>query len=163
MNSEDKKRAYQRASEKVMALVSGEQDEIARMASLCSVLAGEIETYFWAGFYRLLDGELVIGPYQGTPGCLRIAVGQGVCGASVQRGETIVVEDVHQFPGHIACDSRSRSEIVVPVWNSRGDLLAVFDVDSEKAGAFDQIDRQCLESILEAVFATEATPCQHRG
>jgi L-methionine (R)-S-oxide reductase len=108
---------------------------------------------------RLLRGrsakarELVVGPYQGTLGCLRIAFGRGVCGAAAETGQTQLVEDVHAFPGHIACDSRSESEIVVPVFDASGKLLAVFDVDSDKPAAFDAVDQHGLEAILKATFA----------
>src|SRR5262249_15347677 len=112
--------------------------------------------YFWAGFY-LVDAqrprELVVGPYQGTLGCLRIPFGRGVCGTAAATGETQLVPDVHAFPGHIACDSRSASEIVVPVRDAAGRLIAVFDVDSEQPAAFDAFDQGGLEAILRQVFA----------
>ncbi|MDB5457829.1 MAG: hypothetical protein JWP92_3414, partial [Caulobacter sp.] len=98
-------------------------------------------------------GELVVGPYQGTLGCLRIAFGRGVCGAAAATGQTQLVADVHAFPGHIACDSRSASEIVVPVFDKAGGLLAVFDVDSDRPAAFDAVDQAGLETILRATFA----------
>lgn len=160
MNAEEKKSAYRRAEEKINALLAGESDVIARMASISSILAGEFEAFYWTGFYRMLDGELVIGPYQGTPGCLRISVDRGVCGAAVREGASMVVDDVHAFPGHIACDARSRSEIVVPVWDTAGDLLAVLDIDSEEVGSFDEVDQRCLEGILEGVFNSLETSCQ---
>lgn len=159
MNEQEKISAYHRASEKINALLTGEQDEIACMASICSVLAGEFEPFYWTGFYRLLDGELVIGPYQGTPGCLRISLNRGVCGAAVRLGEAQVVDNVHDFPGHISCDSRSRSEIVVPIWDASGGLIAVLDIDSEKIGTFDAVDRVYLERICSDVFTTVPTPC----
>ncbi|MEJ6573118.1 MAG: GAF domain-containing protein [Akkermansiaceae bacterium] len=161
MTEFEKKSAYQRAGEKINALLSGEQDMIARMASVSSILAGEFDTFFWTGFYRMLDGELVIGPYQGTPGCLRISLDRGVCGAAVTQGQTMVVADVHEYPGHIACDARSRSEIVVPVWDASGMLIAVLDVDSEKIGTFNEIDRVCLEAIVTDVFGSASTLSQH--
>jgi GAF domain-containing protein len=108
--------------------------------------------FFWTGFYRVIGGRLVIGPYQGTVGCLSIEIGKGVCGTAAAMGETQVVEDVHDFPGHIACDGRSRSEIVVPVTDESGALIAVLDVDSLEKGAFDEIDRECLEGIVAHVL-----------
>ncbi|MCP5536516.1 MAG: GAF domain-containing protein [Akkermansiaceae bacterium] len=130
------------------------------MASVCSVLAGEFDAFCWVGFYRLLDGELVIGPYQGTPGCLRISLDRGVCGAAVRQGRTLVVDDVHTFPGHIACDGSSRSEIVVPIWDTPGMLMAVLDIDSRQPGAFDEVDQACLEQIVCRVFGSVGTTCQ---
>jgi GAF domain-containing protein len=100
----------------------------------------------------VVGGRLVIGPYQGTVGCLSIEIGKGVCGTAAAIGETQVVEDVHDFPGHIACDERSQSEIVVPVKDERGEVIAVLDVDSVKKGAFDELDRKCLEQILTHVW-----------
>jgi L-methionine (R)-S-oxide reductase len=148
---------------KITAMLAGERDEVARMATVSSVLAGEFDDFYWTGFYRMRDGELVVGPYQGTPGCLRISLDRGICGATVRRGETLVVDNVHVFPGHIACDSRSRSEIVVPVWDASGMMIAVLDVDSEQVGAFGDVDREGLERIVAAVFACQETPCQDAG
>jgi GAF domain-containing protein len=120
------------------------------------MLAAAFDHYFWTGFY-LVDPEkreeLVVGPYQGSLGCLRIAFGQGVCGTAARSRQTQVVADVHAFPGHIACDSRSASEIVVPVVDAEGRLIAVFDVDSEAPAAFDAADAEWLERILQDSFA----------
>jgi len=123
-------------------------DSIALMATINSVLANRFETYFWTGFYRLVNGRLVVGPYIGTVGCLQIEVGRGVCGTAAAERRTIIVADVEKFPGHIACDARSRSEIVVPVFDTAGALLGVFDVDSEQLDAFDEDDREGLERIV---------------
>ena len=120
------------------------------------MLAATFETYFWTGFYVVDPDkreELVVGPYQGTLGCLRIAFGRGVCGTAARERKTQIVEDVEAFPGHIACDSRSQSEIVVPVVDADGRLLAVFDVDAEIVKAFDEVDAEWLERILQDVFA----------
>jgi GAF domain-containing protein len=157
MNSA-KEEVYQRCQTQIQALCEWEDDGIAKMASVAGVLHNEMADFFWTGFYRVVDGKLVIGPYQGSVGCLRIEFGKGVCGTAAATGETQVVEDVHEFPGHIACDERSQSEIVVPVRNESGDLIAVLDVDSAKKGAFDELDRVCLERILEGVFAGPVTP-----
>ena len=143
--------------EKIVALCEGESDVIAKMASVVSVLHGGMRGFFWTGFYRMVDGELVIGPYQGTVGCLRIEIGRGVCGTAAATGKTQVVEDVHDFPGHIACDPASRSEIVVPVRDSEGRLIAVLDVDSSRKGSFDKVDRQNLEGLLDEVFSRGTT------
>ena len=112
--------------------------------------------FFWCGFYEVdpkKPDELVVGPYQGTLGCLRIAFGKGVCGACAAKRETIIVPDVHKFPGHIACDSRSNSEIVVPVFDATGALVAVLDVDSTEFTAFDEIDARGLEAVCRAMMA----------
>ncbi|WP_338285516.1 GAF domain-containing protein [Luteolibacter sp. LG18] len=147
---DEKQRLYEDARLRISGLTAGEPDRIARMAGIVSVLHGLMPHYYWTGFYRVLGGGLVIGPYQGTVGCARIAWGRGVCGAAWQTGETQVVADVHAFPGHIACDALSESEIVVPVRDRDGRIVAVFDVDSTLPGAFDDIDRIGLEWIFSA-------------
>jgi GAF domain-containing protein len=122
------------------------------MASVCSVLHGALPYASWTGFYRVVEPELLrVGPYQGPPGCLEIRFGAGVCGTAAAESATQVVEDVHAFPGHIACDERARSEIVVPVYDAAGRLTAVLDVDSHHPGAFDETDRQGLERLVAAL------------
>jgi GAF domain-containing protein len=146
---------YAAVAEEIAAVLEGEANLTARMATVASMLASSFEYYFWTGFYVVdpdKPEELVVGPYQGTLGCLRIAFGRGVCGTTAASRQTQVVEDVEAFPGHIACDSRSKSEIVVPVIDKAGRLIAVFDVDSEQPAAFDAVDREGLEGILAAVF-----------
>jgi GAF domain-containing protein len=147
---------YDLLAAEIDSVVEGEPNLVARMASVAAMLAQAFEHYFWTGFY-LVDKEshdqLVIGPYQGTLGCLRIDFGRGVCGAAAARGETLIVADVAAFPGHIACDSRSRSEIVVPVRDRDGALIAVLDVDSTEPGAFSDVDARGLEAIVRRVFA----------
>ena len=128
---------------------------VARMATLSCLLHQAFDHYFWTGFY-LVDPskseELVVGPYQGTLGCLRIPFSRGVCGAAAKTGDVQIVKDVHDFPGHIACDSRSQSEIVVPVYDKSGELFGVFDVDSTEIGSFDQEDAIGLQAILKDLF-----------
>lgn len=148
----EKETNYQRCRVRIEALCDGNDDQISKMASVVGVLHNEMNNFFWTGFYRVVEGRLVIGPYQGTVGCLRIEIGQGVCGTAVAMGETQVVENVDDFPGHIACDERSQSEIVVPVTNESGELIAVLDVDSVEKGAFDDVDRKYLEEILAHVL-----------
>lgn len=152
----DKRAAYDTALAEVRAIWGeeggDELDEIALMATINSILVQHFDDYFWTGFYRVCGDRLVVGPYIGTVGCLQIAFGKGVCGTSAARRETVIVPDVNQFPGHIACDSRSKSEIVVPVFGRDGELIAVLDVDSEKLAAFDEDDRAGLERIV-ALFA----------
>jgi len=126
------------------------------MAVVAGMLAQSFPHFFWTGFYRVdpeRPGELVLGPYQGTLGCLRIPFGKGVCGTAAQRRETVVVEDVHAFPGHIACDSRSASEIVCPVFDAAGALIAILDVDAEIPAAFDATDAEGLNRILTQTFS----------
>lgn len=152
----EKAQRYAVVAEEIAAVLDGEPNLTARMATVASMLANSFDHYFWTGFYVVdpaKGDELVVGPYQGTLGCLRIAFGRGVCGTAAATGETQVVADVHAFPGHIACDSRSASEIVVPVRDADGKLIAVFDVDSEQPAAFDEADRAALEGILAAVFS----------
>jgi len=155
--SADKAARYRELALEVASVLEGEPNLTARMATVASMLANSFEHYFWTGFYVVdpeRPQELVVGPYQGTLGCLRIAFGRGVCGAAAATGRTQLVEDVHAFPGHIACDGRSQSEIVVPVRDRAGALIAVFDVDSDQPAAFDALDRAGIETILHQTFST---------
>ncbi|WP_095012314.1 GAF domain-containing protein [Tsuneonella mangrovi] len=128
------------------ALTAGEPDSIANMANLAALLWEFVPRLNWAGFYRVIDGELVLGPFAGRPACIRIPFGQGVCGAAAASGETQLVEDVHAFPGHIACDAASRSELVVPVIRN-GAVVAVIDLDSPEPARFEQADAQGIEAL----------------
>jgi L-methionine (R)-S-oxide reductase len=152
----DKAERYAEVEEEILAVLDGEPDRVARMATVASMLADAFPAFFWTGFY-VVDAakgdELVVGPYQGTLGCLRIPFGRGVCGAAAATRSTQVVEDVHAFPGHIACDSRSASEIVVPVSDADGRLIAVLDVDATEKAAFDAVDAEALERLMAKVFA----------
>lgn len=154
-----KSEAYNECYDQIVAIWREEGgsslDAIALMATVNSVVANRFDHYFWTGFYRVVDGRLVIGPYMGTVGCLQIEIGRGVCGVAAERRETVIVPDVHQFPGHIACDPKSRSEIVVPVFGKGGELIAVLDVDSDQLDAFDEDDRRGLEKIV-ALFRNVA-------
>ena len=123
-------------------------DDIALMATINSVLANRFDHFFWTGFYRVCADRLIVGPYIGTVGCLQIQMGKGVCGTSAEKRETVIVPDVNQFPGHIACDPNSKSEIVVPVFGPEHELIAVLDVDSDRLDAFDDEDRRGLERIV---------------
>ncbi|RCK44927.1 diguanylate phosphodiesterase [Thalassospira profundimaris] len=156
MNSDQKKALYADAIKELTSITEGETNVTALMATVCCVLAEKFDYYFWTGFYivdPVKENELVVGPYQGTLGCLRIPFGRGVCGTAAASRKTCIVEDVHAFPGHIACDSRSNSEIVVPVLDRQGSLIAVFDVDSVETGSFDETDQEALETIVQQVFA----------
>lgn len=130
-------------------LLEGERDPIANAANLASLLWHTLPDINWAGFYFMRGGELVLGPFQGKPACVRIALGKGVCGAAAQRRETVIVRDVHQFEGHIACDSASNSEIVVPLVR-QGEVVGVLDLDSPRLARFDAEDRAGLEPLAAA-------------
>ncbi len=152
----DKRERYAALAVEIRAVTAGETSRTARFATTASLLAQAFAPrFFWCGFYEvdpLKARELVVGPYQGTLGCLRIPFGKGVCGACAEQGATIIVPDVHAFPGHIACDSRSNSEIVVPVFDGAGVLVAVLDVDSTDFAAFDEVDAAGLEAICRAMM-----------
>jgi L-methionine (R)-S-oxide reductase len=157
----DKATRYATVAEEIASVLDGEPNVTARMATIASMLASSFDHYFWTGFYVVdpdKPRELVVGPYQGTLGCLRIAFGRGVCGAAAQTGQTQLVPDVHAFPGHIACDGRSASEVVVPVFGPDGALIAVFDVDATEPAAFDATDAAWLEAILKAAFGGSTIP-----
>jgi GAF domain-containing protein len=152
----NKPAAYAECYDAIVAVWSDEGgatlDDIALMATINSVLANRFSHFFWTGFYRMCGGRLVVGPYIGTIGCLQIELGRGVCGTAAARRETIIVPDVTKFPGHIACDPNSKSEIVVPVFDRDRTLIAVLDVDADRLDAFDEEDRVGLERIV-ALFA----------
>lgn len=136
---------YAELQPQIQAVVSGESDLIANMANVASMLH-ETFRFWWTGFYRVIDGELVLGPFQGPLACTRIAKGKGVCGTAWAERHTLIVPDVDAFPGHIACSSLSRSEIVVPVVR-QGEIIAVLDIDSQHLSTFDSVDRENLEKI----------------
>ena len=151
----EKESKYEKVEAEIYAVCSGENNVIANMASISCLLNQAFDNFYWVGFY-IVDlankGELVVGPYQGTLGCLRISYERGVCGAAATSGLTQIVDDVDKFPGHIACDSKTRSEIVVPVYNYENQLIAVCDVDSIETSTFDAVDQLWLEKILKTVF-----------
>lgn len=144
---------YRLLTEQIRALIEGETDSVAVMANVCAAIH-EAMGFFWTGFYRVQGGELVLGPFQGPVACMHIGFGRGVCGTAWEQRQTIVVPDVEQFPGHIACSSLSRSEIVVPVFSQNGDVIAVLDIDSKELATFDDIDRQYLEGIVGLLYQT---------
>jgi GAF domain-containing protein len=148
MNSKQKEGRYQRISEQLTDLLRDKPNPIARMATIVAVLHHKMDYFFWTGFYLLDEGELIVGPYQGSLACIKLKQDTGVCWAGINRGETVIVPDVHQFPGHIACDSRSNSEIVVPLKDIAGRIIGVLDVDSKEFNSFDEIDAKWLEKIL---------------
>lgn len=143
MNKEEK---YKGILPQVQALCEGEEDMIAKMSNVSALLHQEFG-FWWTGFYRIINNELILGPFQGPIACMHIAYGKGVCGAAWKERRTIVVPDVEEFPGHIACSSESRSEIVVPVFRE-GEVVAVLDIDSRELATFDDTDARCLERIV---------------
>jgi GAF domain-containing protein len=149
LRNEPKDRAYKELYAHASAVLDGIDDSVAAMSTL-SALIHHSMGHLWTGFYRVVQpGKLLrVGPYQGSLGCLEIRYGQGVCGTAAAGGKTIIVPDVEKFPGHITCDSRSRSEIVVPVRNSRAELIGVLDIDSASLGAFDDADQTGLEKLV---------------
>lgn len=150
--STDRRSAYHEVLGRIDALLDGEDDWIAAMATVACELHHSFDYYDWTGFYRAVGGDLlVIGPYQGGHGCLRIPFSRGVCGAAARTRETQLVPDVEKFPGHIACSSTTRSEIVVPVVTPNDELLAVLDVDSNSLGAFDHEDQRALEVLCKSL------------
>ena len=143
-NSKEEK--YQSLIPQLEALVKGETDLVANLANITSAIKTTLN-YYWIGFYLVKEGELVLGPFQGTVACTRIKRGRGVCGTAWERNEVIIVDDVDKFPGHIACSSFSKSEIVLPLNDSSGNVIAVLDVDDDKYATFDQIDKIYLSQI----------------
>jgi L-methionine (R)-S-oxide reductase len=144
-------RRYQRISAQLEPLLLKTKNKVARMSTIASLLRHKMPHFFWTGFYLLHRGELVVGPYQGPLACLVLKKNQGVCWAGVLGRETVVVPDVHKFPGHIACDSRSNSEIVVPLFGARNEVWGVLDVDSREFNAFSEVDREWLEKIVRMI------------
>jgi len=143
-----KEEIYQSIVPQIKALVEGESDITANMANVCAALKYGLN-FFWVGFYLIKNNQLVLGPFQGPVACTRIYLGKGVCGTSWQNNEVIIVDDVDSFPGHIACSSLSKSEIVLPIYNSDKEVIGVLDVDSDTYKTFDKIDEQYLTQILQ--------------
>ena len=155
LTTAEKHQAYRTAIEAFEANILGETDETLKMVTINCLLKTYLPYYYWVGFYLVKNGRLTVGPYQGTLGCLHIDFGRGVCGKAAQTQKTQIVEDTHaleQGTAHIACDPNSQSEIVVPVFNTAGNLIAVFDVDSTLKNSFDEVDQEYLESLLKKTF-----------
>ena len=156
----EKEEKYRLLTKQISAMIEGETDGVAVMANVCAAIH-ETMGFFWTGFYRVKqkantnEEELVLGPFQGPPACMHIGYGRGVCGTAWERRESIVVPDVELFPGHIACSSLSRSEIVVPVFSDNGDVSAVLDIDSKELATFDDTDRRHLETIMSIMMSNK--------
>lgn len=150
MTAMDKDKVYQQLTAQAKSLVDGVDNVVGALGNVTALLKEELPSFFWVGFYVVKEGSLQLGPFQGLVACYSIEKGKGVCGTAWERAQTLVVPDVHQFPGHIACSSRSNSEIVVPVFHG-GEVVAVIDVDSEDFDAFDEEDKRGLETIAQIV------------
>jgi L-methionine (R)-S-oxide reductase len=151
MDKIKKQGRYERIFNQLEILLQKSNDKHARMATVVAVLHHKMDYFFWTGFYMLSNGELIVRSYQGPVACQVLKKNKGVCWAAINSGETVVVEDVHQFPGHIACDSRSNSEIVVPLRNAEGEIIGVLDVDSKEKASFDEVDAHWLEKIIALI------------
>ena len=154
----NKQKQYELINAQVQALISGESDMIANMSNIAAVLFNNLEQVNWAGFYLYKQEQLVLGPFQGQPACIRIPMGKGVCGTAASRRETMVVMDVHEFAGHIACDAASNSEVVVPIVVN-DQLIGVLDIDSPIAARFDDDDRVGLETLV-SIFEASLTAAE---
>ncbi len=139
---------YERIYEQLSGLLTSTEDIISRMATVAAVLHHKMDGFFWTGFYLLSDGQLIVGPYQGPVACQVLVRDTGVCWTGINKQKTVIVPDVEKFPGHIPCDSRSRSEIVIPVRNKDGQIIGVLDVDSSNLDQFDETDAAGLEKIV---------------
>ena len=154
---EDKKKEgrYTRILKQLEALLPKTDDPLARMASVCAVLHHKMDYFFWTGFYLYKSGKLVVGPYQGPVACQELEKDKGVCWAALNGGAPVLVPDVHAFPGHLSCDSRSKSEITLPVFNQKQDIVAIFDVDSDRLASFSEVDQHGLAEILKLIYREE--------
>jgi len=153
MIAKTKQARYERIFTQISELMSKTTAPFARMATISAILHNKFDYYFWTGFYRLIEEKLTVVSYQGPVACLVLAKDTGVCWAAINQRKTILIENVHEFPGHIACDSRSQSEVVVPVRNKSGEIVAVLDVDSKDLNSFDRIDAENLEKIIELIYS----------
>ncbi|MBS4061224.1 MAG: GAF domain-containing protein [Bacteroidetes bacterium] len=152
LSKEKKAGRYERLYQQINELLQKSNNPISNMATIVAVLHHKMDYFFWTGFYLLQEGKLQVGPYQGSLACIDLKKETGVCWAGVSRKETVIVADVHTFPGHIACDSRSKSEIVVPLMNNSGQIVGVLDVDSSEEASFDETDAEWLEKIVGLVY-----------
>lgn len=154
MEADKKNKRYQRLFEQIRSLIEkSSNNPWSNMATINAVLHHKMETFFWTGFYLLHDGKVQVGPYQGSLACINLAKDTGVCWAAINQNKSLVVPDVHKFPGHIACDSRSRSEVVVLLKDKTNTIVGVLDVDSDKPDSFDEVDVLWLEKIVTLVYA----------
>ncbi|WP_016776874.1 GAF domain-containing protein [Anaerophaga thermohalophila] len=156
MSNKTKTGRYQRILRQIEELIGATGSPWSRMSTIVALLHHKMPDFFWTGFYYLDNGDLVVGPYQGPVACLKLKKDTGVCWAGINEKRSLIVPDVEKFPGHIACSSLSKSEIVVPVYNKTGKIVAVLDVDSKKLNAFDEIDQNELEKIVTLIFESSS-------
>lgn len=152
MSKDSKKRRYQRLHKQLEGLLGTTDNFSSRLATIEAILHHKIQYYFWTGVYMLHDGELLVHSYQGPVACQKLKKDIGVCWAAINQNKTLVIEDVHNFEGHIACNSATNSEIVVPLRNKNGEVIGCFDVDSKELGSFDEVDATELEKILDLIY-----------
>jgi L-methionine (R)-S-oxide reductase len=152
MTKTQKAGRYKRIYQQLGKLLKDGPNAFACMATIAAVLHNKMDYFFWTGFYLLDEGELIVGPYQGSLACIKLKKDTGVCWAGINNDKTVVVPDVHLFPGHIACDSRSNSEIVIPLKNPEGIIIGVLDVDSKAFSSFDEIDEEWLEKVVGLIL-----------
>lgn len=156
MDATKKQKRYQRLYKQIQDLIlKSSNNPLSNMATINAVLYHKMEYFFWCGFYLMQEGKLQVGPYQGSLACINLTEGTGVCQAALLQQKTLVVPDVEAFPGHIACDSRSKSEIVIPLYDKENQLVGVMDVDSKDLNSFDEVDQQELEKIVRLVYHPE--------
>ena len=151
MNYNKKDERYKRVLFQIEELIIKTSDPLAKMSTITAIMHHKFDYFFWTGFYRLVDGELTVCCYQGSVACLVLAKHKGVCWAAIDQKKTQIIPDVHKFSGHIACDSRSASEIVIPIYKDN-EIVAVLDVDSKKPDSFDEVDAKYLEKIVEMIY-----------
>lgn len=154
MENKKKEGRYSRIFKQLEELLPLTKDPLARMASICAVLHHKFDYYFWTGFYLYKDEKLIVGPYQGPVACQELHKDKGVCWAAYNMQVALIVPDVHAFPGHISCDSRSLSEITVPVFDEEGEIVAIFDVDSDRPDSFNEVDRIALVRIMKLIYSS---------
>ena len=152
MDKTKKLNRYKRVYAQLDELLKNSIDPIANQSTIIAILHNKFDYFFWTGYYRLIEGELIVGPYQGAVACIHLRKDTGVCWSVINSGKTVIVPDVHDFAGHIACDSRSKSEIVIPVKNKNGEIMCVMDVDSAELNSFDEADAEGLEKIVELIY-----------
>ncbi|WP_430815694.1 GAF domain-containing protein [Carboxylicivirga sp. RSCT41] len=153
MKEQSKIKRYQRIYEQIKQLIEATDNPASRMATINAVLHHKFTDFYWTGFYELVKGDLLVSAYQGPVACLKLKKDTGVCWAGINRKETVVVPNVHEFPGHIACSSATNSEIVVPVFNKENEVVAVLDIDSKEFNTFDEADKRELEKIVTLIYA----------
>lgn len=153
MEAKKKEGRYSRIYKQLEDLMKTADYPLSRMATVAAVLHHKMDYFFWTGFYLLVDGELMVHAYQGPVACMHLEKGKGVCWAGVDKKQPVVVDDVEQFPGHIACDSRSQSEIVVPVRNQDNEVIGVLDIDSSEKNSFDEVDEQWLNKFVKLIYS----------